>query len=68
MKTSTSLVSYSCACSQMRSHNSVRVKTRPRSRIRCGGFKETKGNAVATFYLFQCRNFRIPGVSIFRNL
>ena len=35
---------------------------------RCGGFTETKGNAVATFYLFQCRNFRIPGVSIFRNL
>jgi hypothetical protein len=36
--------------------------------VRCGGFKETKGNAVATFYLFQRRNFRIPGVSIFRNL
>jgi hypothetical protein len=35
---------------------------------RCGGFTETKGNAVVTFYLFQCRNFRIPGVSIFRNL
>ncbi len=28
MKTSTSFVSYSCACSQTRSHNSVRVKTR----------------------------------------
>ena len=36
--------------------------------VRCGGFPETKGNATATFYLFQCRNFRIPGVSIFRNL
>ncbi len=35
---------------------------------RCGGFTETQGNAVAIFYLFQCRNFRIPGVSIFRNL
>jgi hypothetical protein len=34
----------------------------------CGGFPETEGNATATFYLFQCRNFRIPGVSIFRNL
>ena len=34
----------------------------------CGGFTETKGNAVVTFHLFQCRNFRIPGVSIFRNL
>jgi hypothetical protein len=33
-----------------------------------GGFTKAKGNAVATFYLFQCRNFRIPGVSIFRNL
>ena len=32
MKTSTSFVSYSCACSQTRSHNSVRVKTRPGSR------------------------------------
>jgi hypothetical protein len=32
-----------------------------------GSFTETKGNAPATFYLFQCRNFRIPGVSIFRN-
>jgi hypothetical protein len=36
--------------------------------VRCGDFTETKGNAVATFYLFQCRNFRIPWVSIFRNL
>jgi len=36
--------------------------------VRCGGFTETKGNAVATFYLFQCRNFGIPRVSIFRNL
>ena len=36
--------------------------------VRFGGFPETKGNATATFYLFQCRNFRIPGVSIFRNL
>ncbi len=35
---------------------------------RCAGFPETKGNATATFYLFQCRNFPIPGVSIFRNL
>ena len=35
---------------------------------RCGGFTETKGNAVATFYLFQSHIFRIPGVSIFRNL
>jgi hypothetical protein len=35
---------------------------------RGGGFPETKGNAPATFYLFQCRNFRIPGVSILRNL
>jgi hypothetical protein len=35
---------------------------------RCGGFTETKSNAVATFYLFQCRNFRISGVSILRNL
>jgi hypothetical protein len=35
---------------------------------RCGGFPETKGNATVTFYLFLCRNFRIPGVSIFRNL
>jgi hypothetical protein len=34
MKTSTSLVSYSCSCSQTRSHNSVRVKTRPSSRMR----------------------------------
>ena len=34
----------------------------------CGGFPETKGNAIATFYLFQCRNFRIRGVSISRNL
>jgi hypothetical protein len=33
----------------------------------CGGFPETKGNVIDTFYLFQCRNFRIPGVSIFRN-
>jgi hypothetical protein len=36
--------------------------------VRCGGFPETKGNATATFYLFQCRNFRIRGVSISRNL
>jgi len=35
---------------------------------RCAGFLETDGNAIATFYLFQCRNFRIPRVSIFRNL
>src|SRR6266550_68491 len=34
MNTSTSFVSYSCACSQTRSHSSVRVKTRPGSRIR----------------------------------
>ncbi len=34
----------------------------------CGGFPETKGNATAIFHFFQCRNFRIPGVSIFRNL
>ena len=34
----------------------------------CGGFPETEGNAIATFYLFQCRNFRIRGVSISRNL
>jgi hypothetical protein len=27
-----------------------------------------KGTVVVTFYLFQCRNFRIPGVSIFRDL
>jgi hypothetical protein len=27
-----------------------------------------KDSAVVTFYLFQCRNFRIPGVSIFGNL
>ena len=33
-----------------------------------GGFKETKDNAVVTFQLVQCRNFRIPWVSIFRNL
>jgi hypothetical protein len=26
------------------------------------GFPETKGNAIATFHLFHCRNFRIPGV------
>ena len=32
------------------------------------GFPETDGNAIPTFYLFQRRNFRIPGVSIFRNL
>jgi hypothetical protein len=36
--------------------------------VRCGGFPEIKGNATATFYLFHCRNFRIPWVSIFRNL
>ena len=36
--------------------------------VRFGRFPETKDNATATFYLFQCRNFRIPGVSIFRNL
>jgi hypothetical protein len=35
---------------------------------RCGGFPETKGNATVTFYLFQCRNFRIRWVSIFRDL
>jgi hypothetical protein len=35
---------------------------------RRGGFPETKGNAIATYYLFQYRNFRIRGVSIFRNL
>ena len=35
---------------------------------RCSGFPETKGNAIATYYLFQYRNFRIRGVSIFRNL
>jgi uncharacterized protein (TIGR02246 family) len=29
---------------------------------------EAKDNALVTFYLLQCRNFRIPGVSIFRNL
>jgi hypothetical protein len=34
----------------------------------CNGFTETKGNEVAAFYLVQCRNFRIPWVSIFRNL
>ena len=34
---------------------------------RRGGFPETKGNAIATYYLFQYRNFRIRGVSIFRN-
>jgi hypothetical protein len=28
---------------------------------RCTGFPETDGNAIATFYLFHCRNFRIPG-------
>jgi len=33
--------------------------------VRGGGFTETKGNAVATFYLVpQLSN---PGVSIFRN-
>jgi hypothetical protein len=33
--------------------------------VRCGGFTETKGNAVATFYLVpQLSNL---GVSIFRN-
>ena len=36
--------------------------------VRRGGFTATKGNAVATFYLFQSRNFGIPRVSIFRNL
>ena len=36
--------------------------------VRCGGFPETEGNGTAIFYLFQRRNFRIPGVSIFRNL
>jgi hypothetical protein len=35
---------------------------------KCGGFPEIKGNATITFYLFQCPNFRIPGISIFRNL
>ena len=35
---------------------------------RCGGFPGTKRNAIVIFYLFRCRNFRIPGVSIFRNL
>jgi hypothetical protein len=34
----------------------------------CDGFTETKGNEVATFYVVQCRNFRISRVSIFRNL
>jgi hypothetical protein len=33
-----------------------------------GGFTEPKGNAVVTSHLVQCRNFRIPRVSIFRNL
>jgi hypothetical protein len=36
--------------------------------VRCAAFPETDGNAIDTFYFFQCRNFRIPGVSIFRNL
>jgi hypothetical protein len=35
---------------------------------RCGGFPETKGNAIANLLSFQYRNFRIRGVSIFRNL
>ena len=35
---------------------------------RCAGSPEADGNAIATFYLFQCRNFRIRGVSIFRDL
>ena len=34
---------------------------------RSAGFSEAHGNAIVT-YLFQCRNFRIPGVSIFRSL
>jgi hypothetical protein len=35
---------------------------------RCAGFPEADGNAIDTFYFFQRRNFRIRGVSIFRNL
>jgi hypothetical protein len=34
--------------------------------VRCGGFTETKVTRSLPFAL--CRNFRIPGVSIFRNL
>ena len=34
----------------------------------CEGFTEVKGNVVVTSYLGQCRNFRMPWVSIFRNL
>ena len=31
---------------------------------KCGGFPVTKGNAIANFCLFQCRNFLIRRVSI----
>jgi hypothetical protein len=35
---------------------------------RCVGFPEVDGDTIDTFYFLQCRNFRIRGVSIFRNL
>ena len=59
MKTSTSLVSYSCGCSHTRSHNSVRVNTRPNLFII--GMIAMMAEAGADLFNRTCFKYPTPG-------